>query len=109
MRLIQAHLALAKAEFAEIGAEIKRFATAGGIAFVAALFVAILIPVGSALFVGEWLFGSIGWGVLVFSALAVAIAVTVVLNVVGRDRSPDRRLDPAGAGGGRLRGHRAGA
>jgi hypothetical protein len=83
VRLIQAHLALAKAEFAEIGAEIKRFAAAGGIAFVAALFVAILIPVGSALFVGEWLFGSIGWGVLVFSALAVAIAVTVVLSVVG--------------------------
>lgn len=39
----------------------------------------LLLPIGLALFFGEWLFGSLGWGVLHASLLLMAIAVAAVL------------------------------
>ena len=62
MRLFQAHIELLKAEFNDILGELKVLATQAGIALGIALMTAILLWVGGFLFLGEWLFGSIGWG-----------------------------------------------
>lgn len=50
-----------------------------GAAVALAIFALILFTVGSSLFLGEWLFGSMGWGILHFTELAAAIALTCVL------------------------------
>jgi hypothetical protein len=78
---------LARAELSEIGDEVKRVSVLGGIAIAVLLFVAILLPVGLLLFLGEWLFGSIGWGVLLGTELCLAVALgclAVALGVAGR-------------------------
>ncbi|HEX5828710.1 MAG TPA: hypothetical protein VFY23_14380, partial [Candidatus Limnocylindrales bacterium] len=59
--LVRAHIDLAKAEASEIGDEIKVVAAAVGVAIAAVIFIAFLVPIGIALFLGEWLFGSLGW------------------------------------------------
>lgn len=82
-RLIVAHLALARAEASEIGAEIQRVAVLAGLAFGALLVLAILLPIGGLLFLAEWLLGSIGWGVLLGSVLLVDVAMVAVLRAVG--------------------------
>jgi hypothetical protein len=51
---------------------------AAGLALAFALFAAILGTVGTTLFLGEWLFGSMGWGILQGLALAVAAIATAV-------------------------------
>lgn len=88
-RLISAHLELARAELDEILDAAKRVALLAGLALAALLFAGLLVAIGSVLFMGEWLFGSIGWGVLLGSELLVAVAIALVLAALG-------------AGGGRL-------
>ena len=86
VRLVGAHIDLAKAEASEIGAEIGRVALVGGIAFGAVLLVAILLTIGGLLFLAEWLLGSIGWGVLLgtLALLDLAfVALVVALGVPG--------------------------
>ncbi len=82
MRLILAHIDLAKAEASAIGGEIARVAALVGIAIAVVLFAVILAVIGTSLFLGEWLLGSIGWGVLhgllLFTAIAIACAVAAV-------------------------------
>jgi hypothetical protein len=77
-----AHIELAKAEAKAIGGEIARVAAFVGIAIAVMLFAAILAVIGTSLFLGEWLLGSIGWGVLhgllLFGAIAVACALAAV-------------------------------
>lgn len=80
---MSAHVALAQAEFAGIAAEITRFALAAGIVFGMLFFVGILVPVGTVLFMGDWLFGSLGWGVLLGLELAIAVSATAVLAALG--------------------------
>ncbi len=46
------------------------------------LFAGMLASVGTALFVGEWVFGSLGWGALLGSQLAVAIAVAAGIRAL---------------------------
>jgi hypothetical protein len=58
---------------------VARAAALGGLAFVSLLFTAFLIFIGILLFLGEWLFGSLGWGVLLGTLLLVAVAVYAVL------------------------------
>ncbi len=87
MGLVRAHLELARAELSEIADEVKRVALLGGIAAGLLLFLGVFLPVGLLLFLGDWLFGSIGWGVLVGTELLLAIALTcvaVALGVSGR-------------------------
>ncbi len=83
----KAHADLAKAELADIADEVKRTAALAGLAFGLLIVVATLLTIGTILFVGEWLFGSLGWGVvhgaLFLSGLAVA-AILVALGVPGR-------------------------
>src|SRR6185295_2755474 len=40
-------------------------------------------PIGLLLFLGEWLFGSIGWGVILYTELGVAVALTAVVVALG--------------------------
>jgi hypothetical protein len=85
-RLVKAHVDLARAEFGEIVDEIKRLAIAAGVAFGLLLFAGILLPVGTMLFLGEWLFGSLGWGVILGTELCIALAVAAILGVLGATR-----------------------
>jgi MFS family permease len=78
-RLAAAHIELARAELAEILDEVKQVAALVGLAIAFAIFAAILVSVGSSLFLGEWLFGSMGWGVLHFTEFALAIALVAIL------------------------------
>ncbi len=83
IRLVRAHLELAQAEFAEILERVRRIAVFVGLAVALLFFVGVFAPIGAMLFLGEWLFGSIGWGVLLGMELSVALAVTLILAALG--------------------------
>ena len=92
VRLVDAHIDLAKAEASEIGSEIGRVALFGGIAIGAVLLVVILVTLGGLLFLAEWLLGSIGWGVLLgtlglldLAFIALVVALGVPGSRIGRD------------------------
>jgi hypothetical protein len=87
-RLVAAHMELARAEFADILDQVKRVAGLLGLAIALAIFAAVLLSVGSSLFLGEWLFGSMGWGVLHGVELCFAVALACVL--VALDVRPGR-------------------
>lgn len=78
-RLVNAHIALARAEAGEIMGEVGRVALLGGIAFAALLLAGLFLPIGLLLFMGEWILGSIGWGVLLGTLLLVDVAVIAAL------------------------------
>lgn len=83
--LAKAHVELAKAEASEIGAEGGRLAglAAGAVALV--LLAALLAVIGTALFIGDWIYGSIGWGVVHGVLAFLSIAVALVLLAVRVD------------------------
>ena len=78
-RLFRAHVDLAKAELSEIVAEVQRMVALIGAAIGILVLAALLFGIGLFLFVGEWLFGSIGWGVLLGTLLLVDAAVVALL------------------------------
>ena len=86
-RLVTTHVDLARAELSEIAERAKVAAALIGAAVAIALFAAILASVGTALFIGEWLFGSIGWGVLHGVLSCVALVVVLVLAALEIPRS----------------------
>jgi len=80
--MVRAHIDLAKAEMREIGGEIAR---AVGLAFGAVgclVLLLLLLFVGGILFLGEWIFGSIGWGLLLGCELLFVAAVAALLAAV---------------------------
>jgi hypothetical protein len=81
-RLVTTHVDLARTELSEIAERAKAAAAFIAIAIALVLFLAILVPVGTTLFLGEWLFGSIGWGVLHGTLLCVALVVVLVLGAL---------------------------
>jgi hypothetical protein len=83
-RLAAAHIELGKAELGEIMAEVGRVAVLAGLAFGAVLLVGFLLPIGTFLFLGEWLFGSLGWGVLHGTLLLLGVVVAAGAVAVGR-------------------------
>ena len=83
MRLIQAHIELLKAEFNDIIGELKVLATQAGLALGIALMTAVLLWVGGFLFLGEWLFGSIGWGLAHGLLTGIGVIVALALGIVG--------------------------
>jgi hypothetical protein len=83
MRLAQAHVDLAKAELDAIKGEIARVAALAGIAIAVVLCAVILAIIGTSMFLGEWLLGSIGWGVLHGILLFTAIAVACTMAALG--------------------------
>jgi uncharacterized membrane protein YqjE len=84
--LISAHLKLARAEFAEIAGDIKRAAALGGIALLLLFLAGLLATFGTALFLGDFVFHSIGWGVLLGTEFLLAVAVLLVLAIIDLDR-----------------------
>jgi len=82
-RLVRAHVDLARAEFGDIVDNAKRLALVVGIAIALVLFAGMLASIGSILWLGEWWFGSMGWGVLLGVELFVAIAVSLVVAGLG--------------------------
>ena len=80
--LVRSHINLAKAEFSEIADEIKRAAALGGIALMLFFITGIFIVVGLLLFLGEAIFGSIGWGLLDGAELLIAAIVLLMLAIV---------------------------
>jgi preprotein translocase subunit SecG len=79
LALARAHIDLAKAEADEIKGEVTRASALAGLAIGAGIVLALFLPIGGFLFLGEWIFGSIGWGLLLGSELLIALAVTAVL------------------------------
>jgi hypothetical protein len=82
MGLVRAHIDLAKAELNEIKGEVARAAALGAAAIGCLLVIGILLPIGGLLFLGEWIFGSIGWGLLHGTLLLLAIAMAAVLGAL---------------------------
>ncbi|HEY7970080.1 MAG TPA: hypothetical protein VID95_08800 [Candidatus Limnocylindrales bacterium] len=78
-RLVDAHVELARAEFEEIGDAAKRASIYVGIAVGTAIFAVLLVGVGLPLFLGEWIFGSIGWGILLGLLILGAAALSGIL------------------------------
>jgi hypothetical protein len=78
-RLVGAHVELGKAEIGDVADEIKRVAIFAGIAIAVALAAGLLVSIGLPLFLGEWIFGSIGWGLLDGLLLLTAIGIAAVL------------------------------
>ncbi len=85
--MVGAHLELAKAEFEDIADAVKRAAVYVGIAAAAGLVMGLLVIVGLPLFLGEALFGSIGWGILLgvlfLAAIALAAGIMAMRPAVG--------------------------
>jgi hypothetical protein len=81
-RLVSAHVGLARAELGEIKERAKAAAILIAIAIALALFMVVLASVGTTLFIGEWVFGSIGWGVLHGTLLCLALIVVLVLGAL---------------------------
>ena len=94
MGFVRAHIELAKAELDDIKDEVARAAALGGIALAVVILASLLLAIGGILFTGEWIFGSIGWGVLLGVELLLAVAVTAVLVAL---RVPGLGKDVAGA------------
>jgi hypothetical protein len=80
--LVGAHVELAKAEFAEIIDEIKRAAILGAGALALLIASSSFLLFGLILWLGEAIFGSIGWGVLLGTELLIGVAVLLVLAII---------------------------
>jgi hypothetical protein len=78
-RVVRAHIELLRAELGEIARRVAVIAALGGVLVGIALFLANLLLIGTFLFLGEWLFGSLGWGVLHGTLLGVGLLTAVAL------------------------------
>jgi MFS family permease len=86
--LVQAHIDLARAELSSIAGQVGRIAALVAIAIVVVILAGLLGVIGTTLFLGEWLLGSMGWGVLhgILAFAAIAIAAGLIAAGVGADR-----------------------
>ena len=82
-RLLRAHVDLAKAEAGEILDEVKRMVALAAVALGLLFVTGLLLTIGLVLFLGEWLFGSIGWGVLLGTFLFLDLAGLALLLALG--------------------------
>ena len=78
-RLLGAHVNLAKTELGEIVDEVKRMVAFGAAAIGIVILASMLLFIGGILFLGEWLFGSLGWGVLLGFLLLLDVALVLLL------------------------------
>ena len=81
--LAKAHVDLAKEEAGEIGREGGKLAGLMAAAVGLVLLAAILLIIGTTVFLGEWLFGSAGWGVVHGTLAFLTFAVALVLLGLG--------------------------
>jgi hypothetical protein len=84
--LFRAHVDLAKAEISEIASQLKLISAQAGCALAILMMSGILLYVGGFLFLGEWLFGSIGWGLAHGVLFGMAMAVILGMAIVGATR-----------------------
>jgi hypothetical protein len=86
-RLLHAHVELGKAELGEIVDAVKKVVGLVLVALALVVAAGLLLFIGGVLFLGEWLFGSIGWGVLLGFLLFLDLAINAglaALDVRGR-------------------------
>ena len=83
MALLVAHVDLAKAEAAAIAGQAGQVAALGALAFLLVIFAVFLLVIGVSLGLGEWLLGSMGWGVIDGVLAFLAVAMAAVLIAVG--------------------------
>ncbi len=83
MALVIAHIDLAKAEAGAIAGEVGRVAALGALAIALVIFAVFLLVIGLSLGIGEWVLGSMGWGVVNGVELFLAVAMAAVLLAVG--------------------------
>lgn len=81
--LISAHIGLLKAEIGVIAREAGIIAGLGLGLLALGLLLVTLLYTGTWLFLGEWLFGSLGWGVLHGALFTIALMVPIGLKLVG--------------------------
>ncbi|MET0771673.1 MAG: hypothetical protein ABWZ82_01205, partial [Candidatus Limnocylindrales bacterium] len=85
-KLADAHIGLLKAELAVAGRELG-IAIGMALAIVAlAVVAALLLVIGTSLFLGEWLFGSMAWGILHGVLFFIALIVPLALDLAGGRR-----------------------
>ncbi|MFI5262145.1 MAG: hypothetical protein ACHQZR_06305 [Candidatus Limnocylindrales bacterium] len=96
MTLLRAHQALLQAELAELGGHIRRIAAEAGCLVALALYALLLLTIGGTLFLGEWLFGSIGWSIILAVLASVAGGVTLGAAIV---EAPPRTMGRAAVAG----------
>ncbi len=83
MRLLVAHIELLKAELALTGHDLGIIAALGIGAVSLVLVALLLIAIGTFLFIGEWLFGSMAWGILHGSLFLVLLVVPIGIDLAG--------------------------
>ncbi len=83
MRMLEAHLALLRAELAVVGQELGIIVGLAAGALVLLLVALLLLYIGGWLFFGDWLFGSMGWGIIHGTLLNVAIIGLIAVNLAG--------------------------
>jgi hypothetical protein len=83
MRLVSAHLALLRAELAVVGRELGIIAGLAAGILALLLLALLLLYIGGWLFFGDWLFGSMGWGIIHGTLLNVALIALFVVNLAG--------------------------
>jgi len=81
--LVAAHIELAKTEVSAIAHEVGRVAALGAAAFGLVVIALFLLVIGGALWLGEWLLGSMGWGVLHGVLACLSVALALVLMAIG--------------------------
>ena len=84
-RMLDAHVTLLRAELEIAGKELGIIAGLAVGALVILLLVLGLLYVGGFLFFGEWLFGSMGWGIIHGTLLGAAFIGFVGINLAGGD------------------------
>ena len=85
MALIRAHVDLFKAEINDIAKQLGTMAGLAGAALAFGLIVANMLYVGGFLFLGEWLFGSIGWGLAHGLLFGIGVIVALLLAFLGAE------------------------
>ena len=75
----RAHVDLARVEFDEIKGEIARASGLALLAIGCVIFAIFFVGISMFLFLGDVIFGSMGWGILLGLELLIAVAITAVL------------------------------
>jgi len=82
-RLVNAHIDLLKAELSDIAGQVAVLAGMGFVALVFAFLTFSTLYIGGFLFLGEWLFGSMGWGLAHGVLFGIVIIVNLVFGILG--------------------------
>ena len=82
--LVQSHFRLLSTELSEIMDEVKKALALGAAAIGLILMASLLVFVGTILWLDEWVFGSIGWGVVHGGFGLIGIAVVLGLAIIPR-------------------------